>query len=152
MRKVSRLLALTPFLLSVLVAAPVVAHAAGEAKLTIASKGSEMAFDKAKLSVKKGQTVKLTFANKAAKDSGMSHNWVLVNPGTADAVGMAGIAAGLDKGYVPESADVLAKTKLAAPGESVTIEFKAPEKAGDYPYICTFPGHYAVMKGVLSVK
>ncbi|MBS1964121.1 MAG: cupredoxin domain-containing protein [Bdellovibrionales bacterium] len=129
------------------------AHAAtSEAKFSIGTKGDQLAFDKAKLTAKKGQTIKLTFSNKAAKDSGMQHNWVLVNPGKSDEVGQAGMAAGADKNYVPDSPDVLAKTKLAAPGETVTVEFKAPEKAGEYPYVCTFPGHYAVMKGMLVVK
>lgn len=122
------------------------------APLTIATKGDQMLFDKGKLTVKKGATVKLTFTNKAAKNSGMQHNWVLTNPGTSDAVGQAGIAAGPDKSYVPDLADVLAHTKMLQPGESATIEFKAPEKPGQYPYVCTFPGHYAVMKGILEVK
>jgi azurin len=36
-------------------------------------------------------------------------------------------------------------------GESTVIEFVAPE-AGTYTYICSFPGHYAMMKGKLIVE
>jgi azurin len=120
--------------------------------LQVATKGDDLAFDKATLTAKPGQTVKITFTNKSSKNSGMQHNWVLVNPGTADTVGQASMMAGADKGYIALSPDVIAHTKLLSAGESDTIEFKAPAKAGDYPYICTFPGHYTMMKGVLKVK
>ena len=122
------------------------------ATLSIATKAVEMAFDKVKLTATPGQTIKLVFLNKAAKDSGLQHNWVLVNPGKADEVGQAAMAAGPDKAYIPDSKDVLAHTKLLNGGDKDTIEFTAPVQAGDYPYICTFPGHYMMMKGVLSVK
>jgi azurin len=50
-------------------------------------------------------------------------------------------------------ADVLASTALAGPGETVEVTFKVPAKAGAYPYLCTFPGHFAAgMKGEITVK
>lgn len=132
------------------------AWAASEAnkasKLIVATKGDDLAFDKATLTAKPGQSIKLTFSNKSSKGSGMQHNWVLVNPGTADTVGQASMMAGPEKGYLAQSPDVLAHTKLLNAGESDTIEFQAPAKPGDYPFICTFPGHYTMMKGVLKVK
>ena len=128
------------------------ASAAPVANLSLASKpGSEYIFTKTQLSCKAGQTVKLTFANNSSKDSGLQHNWVLVNPGKLDSVGQAGIMAGPDKGYIPDSADILAHTKLLNSGEKDTITFTAPAKAGDYPYLCTFPGHSSMMKGILTV-
>ena len=57
--------------------------------------------------------------------------------------------------YIPadKKADVLASTKLAGPNETVEVSFKAPAKPGSYPFMCTFPGHYAAgMKGTLVVK
>ena len=37
--------------------------------------------------------------------------------------------------------------------KSTEITFKAPAAAGTYPYLCTFPGHYAAgMKGTLVIK
>ena len=48
---------------------------------------------------------------------------------------------------------VLAHTTLAGPGESVEVTIKVPAKAGSYPYLCSFPGHFALgMKGTLAVK
>ena len=62
-----------------------------------------------------------------------------------------------DTDYVPAAkehkAKILAQTKMAANGEEVSAEFKAPGKPGTYPYVCTFPGHFfAGMKGNLIVK
>ena len=48
--------------------------------------------------------------------------------------------------------DVLAYTKLLGPGESEIIKFKAPKKPGLLQFVCTFPGHYAMMRGVMVVK
>ena len=60
-----------------------------------------------------------------------------------------------DTDFIPPSMmkHVIAKTPLAGPGERVQIKFKVPEQPGDYPFVCTFAGHYqAGMKGTLSVK
>lgn len=108
----------------------------------------EMVFSKDKLAVKAGAKVSLTFKNNASKS--MMHNFVLVKPGKAQGVIDASVAAGPDKGWVADSADIIAKGKLIDGGESETIEFTAPSEPGEYPYICTFPGH-ATMKGVMKV-
>ena len=118
------------------------------ANLKIGTKGEQMLFDKTALTVKAGEKVKLTFNNTSA----MQHNWVLVVPGTADKVAQDSITAGMNKGWLAQGPSVLAHTKLVDPKKSDTIEFTAPSKAGDYPYICTFPGHSMTMKGVLAVK
>jgi len=108
-----------------------------------------MVFSKDKLSAKAGAKVTINFKNNSAS-KGMTHNFVLVKPGKAQAVIDASISAGPDKGWVADSADILAKSKLIDAGESIAIEFTAPTEPGDYPYVCTFPGH-ATMKGVLKV-
>lgn len=132
---------------------PAVASAGPKpATISIASKGSDQMYDKTKLTAKAGQTITLTFTNKSPADAGLQHNWVLANPGTQDAVAQAGMAAGADKGYIPTSADIIAHTKLLNSGEKDTITFTAPAKPGDYPYFCTFPGHTAMMKGILQIK
>jgi uncharacterized protein len=132
---------------------PVKAHAAGKsATLNIATKGDELKFDKASMNAKAGSEVKLTFKNGASKTSGLQHNWVLVKPGQLDAVAQASMNAGADKNWIAEGPDVVAHTKLVNAGEKETITFTAPSEPGDYPYMCTFPGHYTTMKGILHVK
>jgi azurin len=53
--------------------------------------------------------------------------------------------------YVPRMPEVLAATPLVNPAGKYTLTFKVPAAAGDYPYVCTFPGHWRIMKGVLKV-
>ncbi|MEM7219841.1 MAG: azurin [Pseudomonadota bacterium] len=81
----------------------------------------------------------------------MGHNWVLVPKGTAQEIGMAGIAAGAEAGYVPPDDRVIAKTKVIGGGETDTISFALDMPAGEYTYVCTFPGHWVAMRGTLTV-
>ncbi|MCP5559690.1 MAG: hypothetical protein H7A55_18235 [Verrucomicrobiaceae bacterium] len=53
---------------------------------------------------------------------------------------------------MPESEDVIAYTDMTNPKGSFTIHITAPKEKGDYPYRCTFPGHWMVMNGVLKVE
>ncbi len=108
-------------------------------------------FDVEEITVKAGTKIKMEFKN----PDDMLHNWVLVNPETADNVAQSAIELGLegqDKAYVPESPDVLFHTTLLGPGEQDVIYFEAPSKPGRYIYVCTFPGHAASMRGVLIVE
>ena len=84
----------------------------------------------------------------------MLHNIVFTVPGAADQVGELALKLGLNgevMSYVPNSSSVLYHSKLLQPKESETIYFTAPDKPGDYPYVCTYPGHYLSMKGILRV-
>ena len=87
----------------------------------------------------------------------MPHNLVLVKPGTVEEVGTKSFAmlndpdAGKEH-YVPETASVLAHTFVVPAGGQHTLHFKVPNRPGDYPYICTFPGHWQAMQGVLVVE
>lgn len=111
-----------------------------------------LAYDTKTISAKAGQKIKLTFTN-THPTLPQPHNIVIGKLGTKDK--MMAIAMGamtlVDKGYIPDSPDILAHTKLLQPGSSETIEFTVPA-AGDYPYFCTFPGHVAIMNGVLSAQ
>ncbi len=87
----------------------------------------------------------------------MPHNWVLVRPGAEEQVGqaaaqMVALADGFDRHYVPDSPDVLVHTRILDPKTSSTIYFTAPKAPGRYPFLCSFPGHYQLMRGVLVVE
>ncbi|MEY4939582.1 MAG: hypothetical protein RIQ93_1317 [Verrucomicrobiota bacterium] len=110
-----------------------------------------MKFDTALITVRAGARVRLVFRN----DDDMLHNFVLCAPGRGSAVGDAAIALGLEgtaRNYVPESSDVIVHTALVAPGASDTLFFTAPATAGDYDYLCSFPGHAMSMRGILRVE
>ncbi|MEO6287932.1 MAG: azurin, partial [Dyadobacter sp.] len=122
---------------------------------TIVIKGSDaMQFDLKEIKVKAGQKVKLTLTHsgKLAK-AAMGHNWVLLKPGVDVAAFGSKAAAARETEYIPKSeeANIIAHTKLVGGGESDTVEFTAPAK-GTYTFICSFPGHYALMKGSFIVE
>ena len=118
-------------------------------ELAIASVGDTMAFDKKELTVPAGATVHVTLKNNGTM-AAMTHNWVLVKTGTEASVALAGLEKAPDAGFVVPGPDVLAFTPLAAPKQAAEVTFTAPAP-GKYPYVCTFPGHYLLMKGVLTV-
>ncbi|NBU35777.1 MAG: auracyanin family protein [Bacteroidetes bacterium] len=110
-----------------------------------------MKYDVTELEVKAGSKVKLIFNN---LDDDMTHNLVIVEPGTADEVGLAAFSLGVkasQMSYVPNSNKVLFHTTLLQPESSQTIYFTAPTKPGNYSYVCTYPGHHTLMRGILKV-
>jgi azurin/glucose/arabinose dehydrogenase len=109
-----------------------------------------MQFDITTFEVKPGAKIKLTFTD----NDDMQHNLVVLQPNSADEIGEIALNMGLEGpglNYVPKSDKVIAHTKLLSPGDTDTIYFTAPDKPGNYPYICTYPGHYTVMRGVMKV-
>jgi azurin len=113
----------------------------------------QMQFNLAEMKVKAGQTVRITLKHIGKMDKNlMGHNWVLLTPGTEIPEFGALAAAAKATDYIPSGTDeVIAHTKMLGGGESDTIEFVAPA-AGTYDYICSFPGHYALMKGKFIVE
>ncbi|MGC6487622.1 MAG: PA14 domain-containing protein [Planctomycetota bacterium] len=112
----------------------------------------QLRFDRELLSVTPGSKVKLTLNNTDA----MQHNFVLCVRGEGVAARVAAAtlrlgAAASEKHYVPDSDEVLASTKAIFLDQSDTIWFRAPGEPGDYPFVCTLPGHSFTMKGVLRV-
>lgn len=80
----------------------------------------------------------------------MGHNWALLNTADVPAVTTAGMSAGLSNDFIaPGEKRVIAHTKVVGGGESATVTFStsALKKGADYSFICTFPGHSALMKG-----
>jgi len=113
----------------------------------------QMQYNLKEMKVKAGQTVRITLKNIGKLDkSVMGHNWVLLTSGTdiPEFGALAVTAKATD--YIPAGTDkVIAHTKLLSGGESDTIEFVAPA-AGTYDFMCSFPGHYALMKGKFIVQ
>lgn len=107
-------------------------------------------FSKDKFTVQAGSKIELVFHN----NDDMLHNFVLTQVGAGEEVGELALKLGVQgekMNYVPNSPKVLAYTTIIQPGKTESIFFSAPDKPGSYPFICSFPGHYFVMKGVLNV-
>lgn len=114
----------------------------------------EMKYNKKELTVYEGQTVTLTLKHVGEMPmSAMGHNWVLLKDGVSLADFAKKAIQAADNDYIPEgeAEQIIAHTKMLGGGESDTITFKAPAK-GTYTFICTFPGHYAMMQGKFIVK
>lgn len=114
---------------------------------------NEMKFDLTEFVVEAGQKVELVFEN----PDFMQHNLVITEVGAMEKVGraadkLASDPQGAEKNYIPDVPEVLFYTPLVNPEETVTLTFIAPEEPGEYPYICTFPGHWQIMKGVMKVE
>ena len=84
----------------------------------------------------------------------MGHNWVLTTDSDFMPVATAAAGAGLEKNYVPVGDDrVLSATSIIGGGEetSVTFSIGSLSAGDDYTFFCSFPGHYAIMKGSFKV-
>ena len=125
--------------------------------IKISCKPEVMRFTVEQFAVKTGQPVKLVFTNPDATD----HNLVIVQPGALSAVGMAANEMARDpknanSDFIPSSRKALiieASPMIGPTRESLVhvLRFKAPTKPGVYPYVCTFPGHWVVMNGIMVV-
>lgn len=131
---------------------PAEAGASGTVRIELGTIPDAMRYDRAELSARAGQAVRLVFANR----DHMPHNFLLLEPGSLEAIGRLADEILADpqaqrRDYIPAHAAVLASTPLVNPGESFVLEFSAPPRPGRYPYVCTFPGHWRIMQGVLVV-
>lgn len=113
---------------------------------------NEMKYDISEFVVQAAKPVEIVLENVDF----MQHNLVIVAPGQKEKVGaaadkMAADPTGAEKDYIPEMGEVLYATALVNPEEKVVLRFTAPDKPGMYPFICTFPGHWRIMQGVMKV-
>jgi azurin len=135
---------------AVLAATPAAAKA--DVVLRLGVLKDQLKWDQAAMTVGAGQLVDLVITNTDV----MPHNFILGAPGSLETIGKAADAlmsspAGAVQQFVPDLPQILASSRLLEPGQSITIQFRAPGQAGAYPYVCTFPGHWRLMNGVLTV-
>jgi putative membrane-bound dehydrogenase-like protein len=121
--------------------------------LTLSVVTGENRFDQTSFTARPGQQVRLIFNN----TDDMQHNVVVVERGSLPTmektlIAMMADPTAQDRGFVPESPLVLFSTPLVNARQSTTLEFTAPKEPGEYPFICTFPGHWITMRGVLRVE
>ena len=118
-------------------------------RITISTIEDKMLYDIKEFNVETGKSVILTFKNKDFPP----HNLLIVKPGKADEVANLAIALGNDgfgKQWRPDTPMILWGSTMIDYDEETVISFTAPSP-GDYPYVCTFPGHAMMMRGVMKV-
>lgn len=113
----------------------------------------KMQFDKSELIAFEGQTVVLTLVHTGTMPiTAMGHNFVLLTQGTSISSFAKEAGKAKENEYIPtDQKNVIAHTSLIGGGETTTVTFKAPEK-GEYDFVCSFPGHYSIIKGKFIVK
>ena len=118
----------------------------------ILNSNDTMKFDKNMILVPAGKKITLTL-NHTGKfgKRGMGHNFVLLKSGVDVNDFAIRAASAMKTEYIPDGDEIIAYTKLLGGGDSDTISFDAPKK-GIYTFICTFPGHWQLMKGKFIVK
>lgn len=113
----------------------------------------DMKFNQSEFRVKAGQEVTLTLKHIGTmKKDVMGHNFVLLKPGTDVAAFGLAAAGAKDTDYIPasEKANIIANSKVVGGGEQDVVKFTL--EPGTYDFICSFPGHYSVMKGVIIAE
>lgn len=112
----------------------------------------EMKYDITNFSAKAGSSLKIIFEN----PDHMQHNLLILKPGTLERVGQAADELARQRNavelqYIPNTPDVLFSTPLVDPEGTYELNIQVPSTPGDYPFICTFPGHWRMMRGVMKV-
>lgn len=138
-------------------AAPAAKKAGAAAGRTVEiTGGDDMKFSVTSIAAKPGETIHVVLKNTGAVPKiAMAHNFVALKAGVDATKFSQEAMTARETEYVPagRTADILGSTKLAGPGETVEVTFKAPTKPGSYPYLCSFPGHFAAgMRGDIVVK
>lgn len=85
----------------------------------------------------------------------MAHNLVVLRPEASQIAFVEAAAQAKATDYIPPGLkkQILASTILIANGESAEVEVKLPARAGTYPFLCSFPGHFASgARGSVVVK
>lgn len=113
----------------------------------------EMKYAQTKLTAKAGTILEIVFTNVDF----MQHNILILKPGSLEKVGaaadkLAQLPEGISVQYIPSVPEVLYSTPLVNPDQKYSLKFRVPDIPGDYPYICSYPGHWRIMNGVLTVE
>lgn len=127
-------------------------RALGVQVVRVATVPEQMLFTVKWFAVEAGKPVQVVMTNPDT----MSHNFVVTKPGALKEVATLSSTMALPsdpaaKAYVPDSPLVLHATRLLNWGETERLNFAAPDQPGEYPFVCTFPGHWVRMYGVMLV-
>jgi azurin len=129
------------------------AKANGTSYVKLSVIAHEMKFDKASFTVKAGSQVTIDFEN----PDFMQHNLVVGQKGAMETIGkaadeLARDPKGAEMNFVPKIPQVIAATRLVDPEGRESLVFVAPTEPGEYPFVCTVPGHWRIMNGIMIVQ
>ncbi len=149
-----RVLPLLPLLMLCLV--PLVAAQPSSSRTIQIQVGDDMRFNPSRIDARPGEQLRVVLKDTGSMPkTAMAHDFVLLKKGADPKAFADKSATARDTNFIAPAlkTQVLASTTLVGPGESAEATFAAPKQAGEYTFICSFPGHFAVgMKGTLNVK
>ena len=125
-------------------------------RLVVVTAGDDMKFSVTQITARPGEVLKIRLnAIGTAPKAAMAHNLIVLRPGSSQIAFVEAAAQAKDTDYVPTAlkSQILAGTILIANGEHAEVEVRLPKRAGTYPFLCSFPGHFAAgARGSIVVK
>ena len=120
--------------------------------IRIEAVNAQMKFDIGRFTVVAGEEVLIELVNKDE----MPHNLLVTKEGALETVSlaaeaMAALPDAFARHFIPKTPEVLFAIRLLQPNETVRSVFKAPASPGNYPFVCTVPGHWRTMNGIVEV-
>jgi azurin len=136
--------------------APVVQADKASVRTVEITGGDDMKYSVTSIPAKRGEQLRIRLTSKGTLPKvAMAHNVVVLKAGTNQIEFVNAGSQARATEFIPQDKkdQIIAATTQAGPGETVEVTFKVPNVAGKYPYVCTFPGHFAAgMRGVMEVK
>ncbi len=109
---------------------------------------SRLRFNQDTINIPAGKNIQIKFTN----SDNMPHNLVIGKPGSLEIIGKTSERLVGKSNFIPNIDEVLFSLKSIAPKENAILSFIAPKEKGDYIFVCTYPGHWRTMNGILSIK
>jgi plastocyanin len=143
---------ITPLFSLVLFSLTPLASAKPDFEINIGTLHGQLRYAPEAFAVKPDSTIRLNFEN----SDEMIHNLILAKGDgkTIDKLAESALKLGekgMEMGFVPKDSSILTSIGLILPGKKGSVEFTSPKEKGDYPYVCTFPGHSLTMRGIMKV-
>ena len=140
-----------------IVCASIIATSAFASNCEIKIEGSDMMkYDVAEITLDTSceQTnISLKHAGKLPINA-MGHNVVIVEEKNLSKITQQiNFSLGVEKGYLPESEDIIFISAMVG-GEDTTeleIDMSKLDKTKSYVFFCSFPGHWALMRGKIKI-
>jgi azurin len=128
-------------------------NAAGSTVIKIAVVPHEMKFNKTLITAKAGSQLTIDFEN----PDFMQHNLVVGKIGSLETIGkaadeLARDPKGAEQNFVPKISEIIVATRLVDPNGKESLVFTVPNEPGEYPFVCTVPGHWRLMNGIIKVE
>ena len=124
---------------------------------TVVETGDTMRFSQRAIVVPKTcETYKVTLKHTGKMPkTAMGHNWVLGKSSQIDAIVKEGAESGKEHDFIkPDDQRVLAATPMIGGGETAETVITVSKLAANenYTFVCTYPGHWAMMRGTLKLE